>query len=337
MLEGTYMVRVLVNGHLIPYYQYKNLDDIEIRVADWTTPKLNSIQPMSAPPGSMITLNGEFRTLCYTRDVDPCADDTGARISRIYFGGQICNLLDPLTNDVYQNLTENTLLCKLEGHEVNYFNATVLVSEEFGRSLADRSIVMASSTDTLYNFVTYAEIMDINYQSGSLNGGLRLTITGNHFYSDENLKAKIEIANKPCNVINFQQNNYYDSVLECETESAPSDIGSRNYFVGGKGIKMTVENVTTAYGNLATANPSGSAVEYTVTTMNILINQSSPATVWFKGYFSPLKTGRYSFPVETTGYSQVFVSTTENPADKQLASSNQSVIQNNRVFEAGKK
>lgn len=321
MPEGTYIVRVKVNGNLIPFEQYINIENADVRVADWTTPKLTSIEPISATPGSMVTLKGDFKTLCYTRDEDPCADDAGARISRIYFNGQLCNLINPETNLVYQNLTTDTLLCKLEGHEINVYNATVLVSEEYGRSLASSSIFYVSADEQIYNFESYAQINQINYQNGSINGGLKLTITGNHFYSDESVKAEIKIGDEQCELINFTPNNYFDSTLECKVPADPV-YNVRNYFYGGRGVNVIVDNKLTSFDNLMIDQPSLSAVEYVAKNMSVSLNQADPATVWLKGYFAPLRSGSYDFPIDIdAGYAKVYLSLTQNPDDKTIVSS----------------
>lgn len=318
MPQGTYTVRVKVNGNLVPLQQYLNVDNAIIRVIDSATPKLQSLEPTSAPPGSMVTLNGDFKTFCYTRDEDPCADDTGARISRIFFNGQHCNLINPATNLVYQNLTTQTLLCKLEGNEVNLYNATVLVSEEFGRSLASPSIFYISADEEIYNFESYAEIDHINYQTGSIKGGLQLTLTGNHFYSDDNIKADIRIGNEECKLTGYEKNNFYDSTLECQVPVDPKN--SKTHFFGGRGINVIIDNVVTVFENLESQLPSQSANEYITNKMSVLLNSATPSTVWFKGYFAPLRSGRYDFPVSSNGYAKVFLSLTENPSDKTVVS-----------------
>lgn len=71
-----------------------------LKAKDESTPKIFSINPLSGPPGTLVNLTGDFKTICYTRDVDECSDDSGSRITRIYFGGQICNLYDSNTNKV---------------------------------------------------------------------------------------------------------------------------------------------------------------------------------------------------------------------------------------------
>ena len=325
MPQGTYTVRVKVNGHLIPLQQYINVENALVRVADWTTPKLTAVEPISAPPGSLVTLRGNFMTLCYTRDEladeDDCADDNGARITRIYFSGQLCNLIDPNTFLLYQNLTRNTLVCKLEGQEVNMFNASVLVSEEFGRSLASSSIFYISADEKIHNFESYAQIDHINYQNGSINGGQKLTITGNYFYSDEFLKADIKIGNEKCQVTDFKSNNFYDSTLECQVPAYNSDYDNKDNFFGGRGINVFIDKKNTNFDDLFLSSPSMLAKNYIAQNMSVSLNNTDPVTVWFKGFFAPLRSGSYDFQINTNGFAKVYLSTTESPSDMVLVSS----------------
>ena len=46
-------------------------------------------------------------------------------------------------------------MCKLAGAEINYYNATILVDQNYGRSLIDPSQVFVSAKEGLYNFMTY--------------------------------------------------------------------------------------------------------------------------------------------------------------------------------------
>lgn len=57
---------------------------------------------------------------------------------------------------MYANLTQNSLVCKEYKPEINYFNASMLVSNEYGRSLVSSTAFYVSPEDTLYNFQTYA-------------------------------------------------------------------------------------------------------------------------------------------------------------------------------------
>lgn len=86
--------------------------------------------------------------------------------------------------------------CKLSGKEVNTFNATMLVNEEYGRSLASPLTYFVTADETIYNFQSYPEISSISHNASSEAGGQFVDIDGLYFYSDENLPAEIEIGGK---------------------------------------------------------------------------------------------------------------------------------------------
>ena len=52
-------------------------------------------------------------------------------------------------------MTQNSFICKLEGAEVNYLNGTIIVDQDFGRSLVDGSDFLVSGEEKIYNFMTY--------------------------------------------------------------------------------------------------------------------------------------------------------------------------------------
>lgn len=55
------MVRVKVNGNLIPLYQYVAIGNSYIQASDAYTPKISSITPTSGLPDSMIYIAGDFK------------------------------------------------------------------------------------------------------------------------------------------------------------------------------------------------------------------------------------------------------------------------------------
>ena len=65
MNAGTYLVRVKVNGNLIPLYQYTAIGNSYIQVLDAYTPKITSITPTSGLPDSMIYIAGDFKVRFY--------------------------------------------------------------------------------------------------------------------------------------------------------------------------------------------------------------------------------------------------------------------------------
>lgn len=61
MPSGTYLVKVRVKGYFIPSYQYYSIDQAKIKVTDSATPKITSLLPYSGPPGSFVTIIGDFK------------------------------------------------------------------------------------------------------------------------------------------------------------------------------------------------------------------------------------------------------------------------------------
>ena len=56
----------------------------------------------------------------------------------------------------YQPNTNNFLYCNLEKPEVAYYKATILVTNQYGRSLALPNIFFVGPDQSIYNFETYA-------------------------------------------------------------------------------------------------------------------------------------------------------------------------------------
>lgn len=62
----------------------------------------------------------------------------------------------------YSDLTSSSLVCKLKGSQVGVFNASLLVSEDNGRSLSISTAFFVTPNEIIYNFQSYAGIFDIN-------------------------------------------------------------------------------------------------------------------------------------------------------------------------------
>lgn len=80
--ESVYQIRVYVNGNLIPLYQYVDPNRAVFISSASQTPTITGITPQSGTPQSLIALTGAFRTACYARDVEGCAQDNNPLISR---------------------------------------------------------------------------------------------------------------------------------------------------------------------------------------------------------------------------------------------------------------
>ena len=90
------------------------------------------------------------------RDTDGCADDAGARILRLYVGGQQCEMINSTSSELFQAVTSSSLRCQLNKPEVGYFEASMLVSGQYGRAKTASNIFYVSPTENVYNFQTYA-------------------------------------------------------------------------------------------------------------------------------------------------------------------------------------
>lgn len=107
-------------------------------------------------PGTFVNVEGNFRTACYLRDSDGCADDSGARITRLYIGGSQCQMINTTSSELFQEVTQSKVYCRIEKAEVGYFRASMLVSNQYGRADTSQYIFYVSPDENLYNFQSYA-------------------------------------------------------------------------------------------------------------------------------------------------------------------------------------
>ena len=314
MKEGTYLVQVIVKDNIIPFYQYKNnRGNAYIKVSDASTPIIESIEPTTGLPGSFIDIRGNFKTHCFLRDSDGCADDAGARITRVYVGGQQCQLIDPKTSELFQDVTRKHMKCRLDKPEIGYFRATMLVTNEYGRSKNGDQMSYVSPDENIYNFQTYAQVDSVSPQVGSTLGGTKVTIIGKYLYTDDNVPAKIEIAGQPCKVVEFNMESFQETKIVCETSPKVS-VTNTNY--GNRGINLIKDNVATNFNDLATAVPSQSASTDVIDKASLLDNGKTDQTIWMKGFLYPRKNSSYEFSVATNGLAKLFISTDATPSNK---------------------
>ena len=82
MPEGVYQVRIYVNEYLIPLSSYANINSSRFYALQSNTPSIVTIRPTTGLPQRLVTLTGDFKTKCYTTDMDGCYVDSAALISR---------------------------------------------------------------------------------------------------------------------------------------------------------------------------------------------------------------------------------------------------------------
>jgi len=331
--DSVYQVRVYVNGLLIPLYQYNNPAQAFFIPMSSQTPTITGISPSSGTPQSLLQLTGSFKTSCYSRDVEGCAQDNNPLISRIFIGGHLCNLVDSSTGETYANVSSISLQCNFEGTEVGVFNVSMLISNEYGRALVSPSLYRVSATETLYNIQSYAVVTNATPNAGSTAGGTTITITGNFFSDSTRYPLVVKVGGEPCTILSSSL-----TTIQCQTSAVPSSI--RSQYHGGRGLQIfrsSTSNTQSALSGVNPPTPSSAAVAWTDDALYIGTS-SSVETVWLIGFVRVAKAGTYTFSLDTNGAAAIFLSTNDDPANKVLvaqASSNQTnpvVLQNNTDY-----
>jgi hypothetical protein len=82
MPPGSYLVRIYVNGYLIPLTQYTNLPAAQFISSASYTPTITGITPATGFPQRLLSLSGDFKSQCYSQDVTGCSSDNTPLISR---------------------------------------------------------------------------------------------------------------------------------------------------------------------------------------------------------------------------------------------------------------
>ncbi|XP_069478235.1 fibrocystin-L-like [Ambystoma mexicanum] len=116
------------------------------------TPSITTVVPLSGVPGSLVSIKGQFYTEAYGA-FNPY--NRNLRIKRVYVGGSPCELLKPNSDEPY-GLSTDTVTCKMSGSYVGHHNVSLIVDQDYGRSLASSSSYFISSLNKLSMFQTFA-------------------------------------------------------------------------------------------------------------------------------------------------------------------------------------
>jgi len=211
------------------------------------------------------------------------------------------------------------MTCRLDKPEIGYFTASILVTNEFGRSQASSNLFFVSPNQKLYNFQTYAQVDSVWPHSGSQAGGTRLTIIGKYLYTDNSVPAMIDIAGQPCKIVEFDMSDLNATRIVCET---PAEVTAPTDNYGNRGITLLKDSVATTAQNLATAVPSNNAVSMVLDKASFVDSGSTDITVWFKGFIYPRVNSTYEFSVVTNGVAKLFISTDATSANRQSVADN---------------
>ncbi|CAM4971603.1 unnamed protein product [Rotaria socialis] len=308
MPAGSYIVQIYVNGILIPASQYRNPSYTIFVSSVRNTPIIRGISPASGLPQRLVTVSGDFKSSCYSRDVNGCSRDSDTLIVRIYIGGQLCNLINSIDDNPYSRVNNTQLQCRFESNEVGIFNVTMIVNNQYGRSSTAVNLYQMSATGQLYNFRSHALISNVSPDSGSTQGGTILTISGQYFSNSSRYPVDVNVGGEPCTILSSNL-----TTIRCQISMEPMD--NRTYYHGGRGLHIYNENRFIDLSTLGNATPPMPSVNATKTWTEeaSIANQfSSTSTVWLIGLLRPPITATFTFRLQTYSNAILYLSADEN-------------------------
>ncbi|CAM2722167.1 unnamed protein product [Rotaria socialis] len=335
MPEGIYQIRVYVKGNLIPLYQYYDSKRATFSPMSTQTPTITGITPLTATPRALITLSGSFKSACFSRDMDGCSQDNNPLISRIYMGGQLCNVINPITGANYSEVTDTNLQCNFDSNEVGIFNISMIVTNEYGRSMVRSDLYRISATGQYYNFQTYGIVSNVSPTAGSTAGGTTLVISGQYFSSSTQYPIVVYVAGEICMILNVTL-----TTIQCRTPVSPLVV--RSQYQGGRGLQVFSDRIIVSQAIMTSTNPPMPSINANQTwtdDASYVSQSSSNETVWLIGYMRVPTTATFSFILKTNGYGALFLSPNENPINKTKIAdattgyqSNPIILQNNTNY-----
>uniref|UniRef100_A0A672GVH9 Polycystic kidney and hepatic disease 1 (autosomal recessive)-like 1 n=1 Tax=Salarias fasciatus TaxID=181472 RepID=A0A672GVH9_SALFA len=245
MPQNKYVVHVSVDGVPIPnakicrgaYGHYH----CSFYTVWYRTPTIDSVSPVTGPPGTIVTLRGRIYTDVYgsnTAKMNNSKPDC-----RSYMGGMPCDLLKKDSDELYglkldhESSHHGSMSCKMTGTYVGHHNWSYILDNDFGRSLPQKKLFWVSSNGKLNMFQTYAEVTGVSPSVGSVMGGTLLTVHG-RFFDETDRPARVLVGGQPCKIHSVAPDR-----ITCETSERRMD---RNMTIhpGGRGLKMQVWNDT---------------------------------------------------------------------------------------------
>ncbi|XP_078542272.1 fibrocystin-L-like [Lissotriton helveticus] len=319
MPAGYYTVQVSVNGDVIPCSNW--WWGCYFYAGSYYTPSITSIAPLSALPGSMITISGNIFTDVYGSSTAVSSNGVNARILRTYAGGMPCELLAPNSDTLYGlQLTyynAGTMICKMTGTYVGHHNVSFIVDSIYGRSSPERNTYFVSSLNKIAMFQTYAVVSSISPATGSVQGGSLLTVTGQYFDATDQ-PISVFVGGQSCDV-----QDHTNGVITCVAPPKPTtdQLNFTSVFPGGRGLMLQVWNNT---------NPSllEDALTYNENTTGYAGTSwvDSASYKWpsgqsafvarLSGFFVPPESDNYTFVIKGGNRFALYFSQTGNPQDK---------------------
>nr|XP_032810523.1 fibrocystin-L isoform X1 [Petromyzon marinus] len=322
LLEDQYSVRVTVDS--VPIRKQDICKGVHkkwectFNTKMWKTPYIESISPTSGPPGTVVTLRGNVFTSVYGNNVALSTNGKSTRVQRAYAGGMPCELLLPNSDSLYRLELDNEksdkgyLSCNITSTYIGHLNVSFILSDDFGRSLPDKSTFLVSALNKLSMFQSYAEVAAVSPAAGSLEGGTLLTVTG-RFFDQTDAPVRVLVGGRKCLVTAVT-----DTQITCRTQRfVPSNA---TFYTGGRGLRLEIWNGSQpqSFEKIALLNASspGYALDTVDATWKRWATGWNYFTARFSGFFVPPENGSYEFYVRGDDKCALFLSPSGDPADK---------------------
>ncbi|XP_051729532.1 LOW QUALITY PROTEIN: fibrocystin-L-like [Ctenopharyngodon idella] len=320
--EDDYEVRVSVDGVPIPSSNicYGNQWSYWCMFYSRTyyTPTIQSISPLSGPPGTVVTLRGRIFTDVYGSNTDKSSNGLDVRFLRAYMGGMPCELLKPNSDEKYglfldyESSQWGYMSCKMTGTYVGHHNLSYILDSQFGRSLTDFGVFSISALNKLAMFQTYAEVTGVSPSEGSILGGTLLTIQG-HYFDETDQPAMVLVGGRECQIQSVSTER-----IVCITPGYEKN--NMTVFPGGRGFKMEMWNNSSP--NLLedvlkyNSSRPGYSVQWVDSLSYVWPNEIDNFVARLSGFFVPTETDNYYFRIKADDRCQLYFSKTGLPQDK---------------------
>uniref|UniRef100_H3CIT5 PKHD1 like 1, tandem duplicate 1 n=1 Tax=Tetraodon nigroviridis TaxID=99883 RepID=H3CIT5_TETNG len=303
---------VVCNGnHFHPYCRFYTVN--------YRTPTINTVSPITGPPGSVFTIRGRIYTDVYGSNTKLSSNGRDVRFLRSYIGGMPCDLLKPQSDELYQLQLDNEnsvwgyMSCKMAGTYVGHHNLSYILDDEYGRSLPDKPLYWVSGVGKLAMIQTYAEVTGVSPSKGSVEGGTLLTVDG-RFFDQTDQPARVFVGGLPCEIENVS-----DDRITCRT--AKQDPASKKtVYPGGRGLKIEAWNDTRSnqLSDVFSFNESrpGYWTEWTDILPKIFLFDFQYFSTRSRGFFVPPESGNYMLYIHCDDRCELYLSNSSLPEHK---------------------
>uniref|UniRef100_A0A3B4ZZ57 PKHD1 like 1 n=1 Tax=Stegastes partitus TaxID=144197 RepID=A0A3B4ZZ57_9TELE len=219
MPASHYMVHVTVDGVPIPESSRCRGSHAWYHCSFYPvwyrTPTIESVSPVSGPPGTLVTMRGRIYTNVYGSNTDRSSNGLNVRFLRSFMGGMPCELLKPDSDELYNLRLDSEsshwgyMSCKMTGTYVGHHNLSYILDEVTG----------------------------VSPSAGGVLGGTLITVHG-RFFDETDRPARVLVGGRPCEI-----QSVADDRITCRTPEQPKNM-NMSVYPGGRGLKMEVWNQT---------------------------------------------------------------------------------------------